>query len=231
MQSKIWLSKSTYLRSLQCLKSLYLYKNYYQLRDKPSKETLQLFSEGHQVEEEARKLLFGKGINVKPQSPRSWSKAIQTTKLLIENGEPLIFEAAFNFQGVMCAVDVVKIENNKLQCFEIKRGSSIKDVYLKDCSLQYWVIQNLNYSILNFSLINFIGDRDQSTFSASDFKITSVVESIKKQQEKVTQDVAKAKETLAGQSIPNIAMGNHCYQPYNCDFIGYCSQEKEMNKI
>ena len=231
MQPKIWLSKSTYLRSKQCAKSLYLYKHHYRLRDKPSTKTLQLFKEGKNVEQLARELLFGEGINVRPKSPRSWPKAIETTKLLIENGQPLIFEAAFNFNGVMCAVDVVKVEeNNTISCFEIKRGSKVKLVYVNDCALQYFVIHQLGYKVNDFSLINFQGNKEQEKCSEHDFLITSVLETVNQKLLSVEEQVHKAKQVINLDEVPNIAMGEHCHQPYDCDFIGFCTQQQKTEQ-
>ena len=230
MQPRIWLSKSTFLRSLQCAKSLYLYKNHYQLRDRISPETLRLFQQGHTIEAEARKKLFGDGMNVRPKSPRGWTKSIQTTKLLIENGEPLIFEAAFNFEGIMCAVDVVEVKQSGLHCYEIKRGSRIKDVYLNDCALQYWVIKNAGFSVNNFSLINFQGEKDMTVLKEDDFLITSVIQQLEARFLDVEEQVQRAQRTLNYETIPDIEMGDHCHQPYDCDFIGFCSQQEKMKQ-
>lgn len=53
------LSKSTFIRSSQCLKSLYLYKYNYNLRDKLSPEQEALFSRGTNVGLIARNLFPG----------------------------------------------------------------------------------------------------------------------------------------------------------------------------
>ena len=64
--SKALLSKTTYLKSLQCQKHLYLYKNHYTLQDPLSYEKKAIFARGHNVGNFARKLFPG-GIDASPK--------------------------------------------------------------------------------------------------------------------------------------------------------------------
>ena len=58
------LSKSQYIRGLQCQKSLWLYKNRPELRDIPDHTQELLFNTGHNVGELAKEL-FPNGTEVK----------------------------------------------------------------------------------------------------------------------------------------------------------------------
>ena len=51
------LSKSQYIRGLQCHKSLWLYKNKPELRDTPNQAQESLFNTGFDVEDLAKQLL------------------------------------------------------------------------------------------------------------------------------------------------------------------------------
>ena len=55
---KATLSKSTFLRGLQCHKSLYLYKNFYKLRDEISSSQQAIFNQGTNVGILAQELLM-----------------------------------------------------------------------------------------------------------------------------------------------------------------------------
>ena len=57
------LSKSQYLRGLQCHKSLWLYKNRPELRDKPDNQTQSAFDTGYQVGDLAKELFPG-GVEI-----------------------------------------------------------------------------------------------------------------------------------------------------------------------
>ena len=63
------LSKSTFIRSLQCLKSLYLYKRAYHLQDTISAEQQAIFDRGHSVGRLAQNLFPG-GVDVGWTHPR-----------------------------------------------------------------------------------------------------------------------------------------------------------------
>lgn len=229
-QPKIWLSKSTYLKSLQCKKAFYLYKFYYQLQDKPSTKTLELFKQGHQVETKARELLFSGGIQLKPKSPKGWQKTIKTTQLLIQNQQPVLYEAAFSYLGMMCAVDVLKVEQDGITIIEIKRGSQLKDVYLKDMAFQYFVIFQLGYSIKDVIFTSFVGDFSKPELTQDDFNQVSVLELVKNEFLFVEEQTRLAKRIFQLDEMPQIDMGKQCNTPYNCNFIGFCKQQMETKQ-
>jgi len=100
------LSKSTFLRGLQCAKSLYLYKNFIQLRDTPSAEKMAIFSRGNNVGVLAQELFPG-GTDATPPKRSDNMAAIERTKALIESGVEIIYEAAFQHEQVLAILDVL----------------------------------------------------------------------------------------------------------------------------
>ena len=62
---KYKLSKSTFIRGLQCEKSLYLYKHHYNLKDPVSPQLQAIFNQGHRVGELAQGLFPG-GVDASP---------------------------------------------------------------------------------------------------------------------------------------------------------------------
>ncbi len=73
------LSKSTFIRGVQCLKSLYLNKKRPFLRDKLFAEQKAKYKRGWDIGLIAQELFPG-GINLRPKSPFQYRKAIETTK-------------------------------------------------------------------------------------------------------------------------------------------------------
>ncbi|MDZ7740732.1 MAG: hypothetical protein U5Q03_03020 [Bacteroidota bacterium] len=80
------LSKSTFIRGVQCLKSLYLNKKRPFLRDRLSAEQRAKFSRGHEVGLLAQELFPG-GTDLKPKSPALYRKAVRATADLIETAQ------------------------------------------------------------------------------------------------------------------------------------------------
>ena len=77
------LSKSQYIRGLQCHKSLWLYKNRQDLRDTPDNQTESAFNIGHDVGELAKEL-FPNGVEIKFDS-NNFGAMIEKSKELITN--------------------------------------------------------------------------------------------------------------------------------------------------
>ena len=111
------LSKSTFIRALQCMKSLYLYKNHYALRDPLSPEKLAIFKRGTNVGVLARKLFPG-GIDASPSHPSKLPQAVIKTKELIGAGAEIIYEAAFQYEQVLVLLDILVKQNGKWYGYE-----------------------------------------------------------------------------------------------------------------
>jgi len=219
MTSKIWLSKSTYLKGLQCPKHLVLHKHHYLLRDPIKPELQALFDAGHNIEDKAREVNFRGGMNLKPKSPRQWPKVIQITEQLIKNGQSLLYEAAFVYKGIMCAVDVLKLETDgTLSIYEIKRNKKIKEVFKEDMAIQYWIVNQLGYKINSISLVQPKDSENEA------FTITDLTDEIIKRQQVIPDRLNEQFNLIQNKQIPDVEMGDHCYSPYNCSFIGFCTK-------
>ena len=79
------LSKSTFIRGLQCEKSLYLYKYHYNLKDAISPQLQAIFNQGNTVGLLAQEL-FPNGVDASPSIHYKIQESIVKTKAFIENG-------------------------------------------------------------------------------------------------------------------------------------------------
>lgn len=217
------LSKSTLIRSIQCSKSLYLYKNNYQLRDKPSTTQQQRFDRGHRVGKLAHQL-FPNGKDCSPPNPFSYDESIAATKLLVLQNFPSIYEAAFRFNGIMAALDILEFRNGKWYAHEVKSSFRITNTYLLDAAIQYYIITKSGLPLEDFSIVTinndyvFNGEFDVKSY----FNNTSVLAEIKERLPFVEQTIEQAIATLSSQTMPEVGIGAHCTKPYPCDFQGYC---------
>lgn len=226
------LSKSTLIRSIQCAKSLYLYKNFYNLRDKPSVVQQQRFDRGHRIGKLAHQL-FPNGKDCSPPNPFSYDESVAATKLLIQQQFPAIYEAAFKNNGILVALDILALENGKWYAYEVKSSLRISNTYLLDAAIQYYVITQSGIPLEDFFIININSDYlFDGTLSLNEFfKKTSLLESIKERIPFVEQTIEQAIETLNRATVPEVPIGAHCTKPYPCDFIGYCWKDIPKNAI
>jgi len=223
------LSKSTFIRSTQCLKSLYLHKNRSFLKDRLSAEQLAKFKRGTDFGILAHQLFPG-GINLQPKSPSQYRKAIaDTVEQLLSENDFCIYEACFQSDQVLIILDVLERKNGKIYAYEVKSSKAISPTYFKDAALQYYVIQNSGIEIEDFSIIymneNYIQDTegDEKKLDLNQlFIIKSVLPEIYDLQAFIKEHIPKAKETLFLKHSPEIEVGPHCNSPYPCDFIGHC---------
>jgi len=217
------LSKSTFIRGVQCLKSLYLNKKRPFLRDKIPQERLLVFKRGHKVGEMAHALFPG-GINMSPGHPSAYRKAVMRTQEKIKEGYPVIYEAAFQYDQVMILLDILVHTKNGWHAYEVKSSASISDTYLMDAALQYYVIRGTGLEINGISIIHINREyvREEEIDVHQLFTIVDVTDEALSRHEYVAEQIRKEKETLLLPNSPAIEVGPHCHEPYDCDFIGHC---------
>ena len=105
MQKHI-LSKSTFIKGQQCEKALYYHKHHREWRDDLSAAQTAIFAQGTEVGELAQQLFAG-GVDCSPESAYDFRAAVLRTKEEIEKGTEIIYEAAFQFDGVLAALDIL----------------------------------------------------------------------------------------------------------------------------
>ncbi|MCF6171858.1 MAG: hypothetical protein L3J66_12845 [Bacteroidales bacterium] len=218
------LSKSTFIRGNQCLKSLYLNKKRPFLRDRLSPEQLAKFKRGHKIGELAQQLFPG-GIDLKPKSPSQYrKKVVETAEVIRNNSYQTIYEAAFQYDRLLILLDILTKENGKWTACEVKSSFQLSETFLLDAAFQFYVMNGLNLQLKDFFLVYVNRDYD---FSATPdlnklFVKESVLEKILGLQDYIREQVAREKETLLLEKSPAIEPGPHCTRPYPCDFIGHC---------
>ena len=216
------ISKTAFIKFDQCQKAFFLYKNHPYLRDKISADTKLTFKRGHDVGFFAQQLFEG-GIDVSAHS----KNVLETEKLTaehIQNKTPIIYEATFIYNGVLIMVDILCLENNVYNAYEVKSSIKVSEVYLKDACLQYYVLKNTlpNFNDLFLVTLNADYVLENNINPKQLFKKRSV----KKQAEQnlifFTDKINHAHLLLEENKIPNIAIGKHCFKPYQCDFFNSC---------
>lgn len=90
----------------ECLKRLFLHKFAPELRNPMSEAQQNVFATGTNAGILAQDLFPG-GVNAEPETPFEFHISVQKTKEFIAAGETIIYEAAFNYEGVLCAIDLL----------------------------------------------------------------------------------------------------------------------------
>ena len=217
------LSKSTFIRGLQCYKSLYLYKNYYHLRDPISSELQAVFNRGHQVGELAQQLFPG-GIDCTPTKRFKYLESVEKTQRLINEGQEVIYEATFQAERVLVMMDMLVKRKGKWYAYEVKSSTKISDTYLTDAAIQYYVITNSGLELEDISIVHINNQyvRKRKLELDKFFKTTSVKNRILEIQLNLNTQINEMKSVIFGGEVPEKEIGKHCFSPYPCDYLGYC---------
>jgi len=217
---KPYLSKTQFLRGLQCHKALWLLKKRPDLAVEPDSALLAVFEEGHEAGKLAQGLFPG-GVVV--EFERDKKKMLKKTIELVDQGVETIYEATFSFDNIFVMVDILHMTDNGWEIYEVKSGTTVKAINLPDLALQYHVLTGAGLSITNASLIHINNsyERHGPIDIQQLFTIEDSTEEIRGLQKRVKQDIEEMRAAL-GPDCPNIDIGPYCRDPYECGFIPYC---------
>lgn len=220
------LSKSTFIYGCQCPKRLWLHKFKPNERDEMDEAQSAIFQSGTDVGMLARDL-FPDGVDASPETPYLYQQSVADTARYISEGHTIIYEAAFQYNGVMAAMDILVQQNGKWYAFEVKGTLDVKEQHQLDAALQYYVITNAGLPLEDISILHLNreyvrhGDLDVQQL----FTSTSVLEKVISLQPLIQLKETELKNVLQLKDEPDVVPGNQCSKPYPCDFIGYCSKD------
>lgn len=224
--SQMHLSKSQYLRGVQCHKRLWLYKYKRELLDEPTPSQLARFQAGNEVGALAlelfdckEKIAFSEG---------DFGAKIERTKELIKSGAHSIAEATFAHKGILVMVDILQITPQGVIINEVKSSTGLKDVHIDDLAVQYFVLSGAGYNVVGANLVHI--DSSYTRKGALEveklFAKVDCLQAVIEKQSEVEQNLREFEKILDNsKTAPNIAIDSHCDNPYSCDFKGVCWSE------
>ena len=224
----IYFSKSKYCGLWQCPKIAWLRK--YKPEEFAADDALEDKRKKGQEVGELAKSIFGDYVDLTVMNGDDLNipEMIRRTKTEMEKGSPVICEAAFEWNGLYCAVDILKKEDEGWAIYEVK--SSTKDdkaVYFADVAYQNYVLKNCGVNVCGSYLVVlnneyvFDGELDISEL----FKITDVTQEAASQEMIIEPNLKKAEKILSSDEEPAIDLSMGCHDPYDCGFWNYCARE------
>lgn len=222
------ISKSSYIRGIKCLKSLYLHFNRPEVRDETGEQQQSILNTGHDVGFYAQQLFAG-GTDASRGNPQERDAAVKYTRELIDAGQNIIYEAAFCDGENMCYLDILVKREGEWHAIEVKASTEVKDYHRDDAAFQYYVITRSGLPLSGISLMHINnkyvrrGELDlNQLFIAEDL----TEEAIGKQ-EQVGLNLLLIREMLKAGIEPEVETGAQCNSPYACDFCGYCNRDRQ----
>ena len=218
------LSKSTYIKGLQCEKALYMQKKHPYLRDKLSIEQRAKFQRGTDVGMLAHEVFPG-GIDMSPNSPSQFPKKAAETLANLSNPEvKVMYEAVFQFNDTLIMLDILVRDGDQWLAVEVKSSMRLSDTYYNDAALQYYVLHGCGVPLSDFRLMYLNGDyvKDGPIDVQHLFKMESVMDYVVEREAFVAKNVERLKAVVALPHSPVVNIGTQCHNPYPCDFQGHC---------
>lgn len=218
----ITISKSSYIRGLQCEKSFYLNFFHKQFGITRDEQDTAKFEIGHDVGKYAQGMFPG-GIDCGYVKTNDRVTSCNLTKQAIADGKEIIYEAAFEYEGLLCFADILVKKGSRWIIYEVKSSTSVKDYHINDAAFQYYVISN-NIPVQDAFIVYLnnqyvrSGDIDINQL----FVMESVLEKALSLQDEIILNTIQFKKLTQSKKIPDIQLGKHCDDPFGCDFKGYC---------
>ena len=154
---------------------------------------------------------------------------METAEIIRQGNHNTLYEAVFQFDQLLIMLDILNHDNGEWIGYEVKSSLKISNTYLLDAAFQYYVISNSGLSLKDMFLIyvnkdySFEGDINLEEL----FVFESVLDKVLNLQDYIREKVIMEKETLMLNSSPKIEVGEHCFIPYPCDFLGHCWKKIE----
>lgn len=208
------LSKSKYIRGLQCDRALWLDVFNPRLA-RYTAEQMRRFDRGRDFEY-AFKSQFPNGIDLSAELKRNVDLYPEHTAQLLDKEEEIdIFEAGFLYDDILVLADVIhQRDDGTLDIYEVKSGNILSDTYRRDAALQHYVISHCR-EINTFSIVY---ANPEGGFIKEELSFA-----LQEQHEEIEKNIVAMKDIIR-HGEPATPTGKHCLEPYACPYQHYCAQ-------
>lgn len=224
------LSKTRYLRGIQCPKALYFdlfNQNTYDASaldfDKQA-----LFKQGHRVESFARKL-YENGKSLKTHSGFDMTRSIANTLKAVRSDGDVFFNGSFtsNYHSfkLYAETDILIRQENDWELTEVKSKTKSTAFHIYDLAFQYRILMdNFPSSRIKANLLflnkNYVrkGKIDLERL----FVLKDVTRAVIDNQVLFKRNMIHFNKIAVSESTPIIETGSQCFNPYPCKHMDKC---------
>ena len=220
------LSKSKITSFEQCPKRLWLQTHRAELAELDAGAEAR-FAAGHEVGDAACALCPG-GVMIEAEP--DLAAALQRTQDLISaSAQAPLFEATFAHDGVLVRVDIMEPDGlGGWHVAEVKSSTSRKDYHVADLATQLWVLREAGVQVSSAAIRHLNNQfflTEEGSYHGA-FVDTPSLEDAKPLALKRPKLIAEIRSVL-GSEEPARDPGDHCHDPFPCEFVAYCSRDLE----
>jgi len=216
------ISKSKYLSGLQCSKLIWTFYNRKEDIPPADPATQAMFDQGHDVGAWAKKLFPG-GVEIEGD-PWKFTELMAKTREAMKKRVPL-FEAAFGAKNAFARADIlVPVEAGAWDIVEVKSGTEVKPVNIRDLALQRFAAEADGLKIGRCFLMHVDNTyvRHGAIEAEKLFAKEDVTAEVAAEIVNVEPNLAKILADINLPAVPEIRIGPQCDDPFFCPLHDVC---------
>ncbi len=217
------LSKSRFQKGLQCERALWLAVHRRDLAAPCSEAQQWVFDQGTAIGRLAHALFPG-GIEV-TEDHRHAGEALATTRALLADGTPVLYEAAFEHRSAFCRVDILAATGDgRWDLYEVKSSGSAKPEHVTDAAVQAFAVEGSGLRLRRIGIVHLDtsyvypgGAHDPWAL----FAVADVTAEVRGFISEIPGMLERFAAVVSG-TEPTECIGQRCGRPYACEFREYC---------
>ncbi len=222
------LSKSRYCKGIQCPKMLWL--DAYKPQEAEDILPESVLENGTLVGDLARSYFGGYSL---VGFSFNKSEMVNKTNEIMQTGAENIAEAAFEHDGLYCAVDILHRNGDGWDIVEVKSSTEIQPIYIEDMAFQYYLltlcgldIKNVYNMHLNNSYVRHGELELQKLFALED-----CTEKVREKFNEVESNISAIRSYVSVPYEPPRDIDTYCVKPYKCAYRKYCGRHLPEHSI
>ena len=217
------ITKTDFMRGMQCRKMLWLDKHKPSLKVIPP-EIQKRLDAGNDFGDRAMSMFgdYEEMTVYRPGTTIPDTKAMvaRTTEHL-EKGTPVICEAAFIYYNNYCAVDILRKTEAGYDFYEVKNAPAVYDQFVRDAGFQYYIMNRCKLNIGRVFIVTH-GDDKENPFVQND--VTAQAKGYSKW---INDNIWDLNRMQKQPDEIEVEPGEQCSKPYECWYYGYCHKSSE----
>lgn len=216
------ITKTDFMRGMQCEKMLWLDKHKPSLKVIPPEVQCRLDA-GNDFGDKAMSM-FGEYEEMTVYRPGT---TIPDTKAMVANtlehlekGTAVICEAAFSNYNNYCAVDILRKTDEGYDIYEVKNSPEVSDQFVRDVGFQYYIVNRCDVKIGKVFIVTHGSDEKNP------FLINDVTDQAKGYAKWINDNIWNLNRMQKEKDEIQVEVGEQCTKPYECWYYGYCHGER-----
>ena len=215
------ITKTDFMRGMQCRKMLWLDKHKPNLRIIPPEVQARLDA-GNDFGDRAMGM-FGPYEEMTVYRPGTHipdKKAmLANTQDALERGVEVICEAAFSNYNNYCAVDILRKTETGHDFYEVKNAGEVKEQFVRDAGFQYYIITRTGLKINRIFIVTHGEDKE--------FVPVDVTKEVKGYYKWINDNIWDLNRMQKEREEVLVEPGEHCSEPYECWYYDYCHGRRD----